>query len=285
MNVTSIFINNGQWNWDAIGVISDIILVMALVTVTCYYAREVRRQTELMVQDRERDRILDEVKYVLAPYIQSLKKELEAIEQNKIKWIRYPTGMCHFESYPFKSSYANIKEYGGAERDVFSKSDDLNVKFSSHEVLYDKLSAAYAAIEREVKTPELEERLKVLVKEFNESKEGVYKLTDVPFEQPDIIFGNFIINREYQIERRPDSNQPNIDFWEEYRDELLKFRDTPQIKELDKEIEGLLRQLKALDEELLENLEKIRERYRVKYSFTKYQIYPELKELEERLMV
>jgi len=285
MNGTSIFINNGQWNWDATSVISNIILVTVLVVITAWYTREVRRQTELMVQDRERNKILERVQDVLTPFIHFLKEEIEAIEHNKIKWSRYSTGMCHFEVYPSKLLHANIKEYGDAARDVFSKFSDLNVKFSSHDTLHDKLYAAYATIEREVKTLELEERLKVLVNKFNESKEGVYKLTDVPFEQPDIIFGNFIINREYHIERSPDSNQPNIDFWEEYRDELLRFRDKPQVDKLDKEIEGLLRQLNELDEELLEKLEKIRERYRVKYNFTKYEIDPKLKELVEWLAV
>lgn len=157
----------------------------------------------------------------------------------------------------------------------------MNRRFSSHDTLYDKLYAAYATIEREVKTPELKERLKVLVKEFNESREGVYRLTGVPFEKSDIIFGNFIINCEYQIEQRINYNLPSIDFWGEYRGELLEFRNTPQIKELDKEIEGLLRQLKDLDEALLEKLYRIREEYRVKYNFTKYEIDPELKKLEK----
>ncbi|MCK4732789.1 MAG: hypothetical protein KAT65_10070, partial [Methanophagales archaeon] len=83
------------------------------------------------------------------------------------------------------------------------------------------------------------------------------------------------------IERSPETIQPCIDFWEEYRDELLKFRDTPQIKELDKEIEGTLSQLKDLDEALLEKIEEIREEYRVKYKFTKYEIDPKLREVEE----
>ena len=285
MNVMSIFINNGQLNWDAISTISDIILVASLVAITLWYAKKVDEQTELMVQDRERNKILEEVQDVLTPCIRYLKEEIEAIKHNKIKWYRYPTGICHFEAYPSELLSADIKEYGDAARDVFSKCSDLNSKFSSHNALYDKLSAAYAAIEREVKTPELEERLKVLVMEFNESREGVYRLTDVPFEHPEIIFGNFIINRECQIERSPNSIQPPIDFWEEYRDELLKFREKSEVDKLDKEIEGLLMQLKALDEELLENLEKIREEYRVKYSFTKYEIDRDFKKLEEWLEV
>ena len=91
----------------------------------------------------------------------------------------------------------------------------------------------------------------------------------------------YIINFRYPIERSPETIQPCIDFWEEYRDELLKFRNTPRIEELDKEIEGILSQLRGLDGALLEKIAEIREKYRVKYNFTKYEIDPKLREVEE----
>jgi hypothetical protein len=263
-------------NWDAIR-------AAALIVIAAFSAIAIGIQTVLKVQDRDRDKILEEVQEVLTPTIHLLKEEIEAIAHNKIKWIRYPTEMCCFEGYPSKLLCTDIKTCSGAERDVFSKFSDLNSRFSSHDTLYDKLYAAYVMIEREVKTTELKERLKVLVKAFNESREGVYRLTGVPFEKPDIIFGNFIINCEYQTEQKINYSLPSTDFWEEHRDGLLEFRDTPPIKELDKEIEGFLRQLKELDEALLEKLEKIREEYRVKYNFTKYEIDPELKKLENPL--
>ena len=52
MSVACIFFNNGQWNWDAINTMSNIILVAALVVITGWYAREVAKQTKFMKKDR-----------------------------------------------------------------------------------------------------------------------------------------------------------------------------------------------------------------------------------------
>jgi len=59
--------------------------------------------------------------------------------------------------------------------------------------------------------------------------------------------------------------------------------DTGVSSYLDKEIEDTLCQLRKLDEVLLEEIEEIREEYRVKYNFTKYEIDPKLREVEESL--
>jgi hypothetical protein len=279
MNITDIFVNNGQLNWDAIGVISNIILVLALVLITYWYAKKVSEQTDLMVKDKERNKILEEVQVVLTPVIHHLEKETEAIRDNKISWHRYTSGRCDFNEGLSKLFYDNKKE--GAVRDITGKFPDLGEMFSSHDALYDKVNNLYAEIEREIKTPKLKERLKALVNKFNESKEEAYRLRGEFFDEPERIFGEFIINFRYPIERSPDTIQPHIDFWEEYRDKLLKFRHTPRIEELDKKIEDILSQLKELDEALLKTIEGIREEYRVKYNFTKYEIDPKSREIEE----
>ena len=281
MNITDIFFNNGQLNWDAINVISNIILVAALVGVTAWYAREVKRQTAIMIG--ERNKILEQVQDVLTPTIHLLKAEIEAILDNEIFWCRDRSGEGRFHKGLSKLPYDNKKERSATFRDIIKKSSGLENKFHSHNVLYDKLNESYAKIEGEVKTPELTERFNVLMNIFNESRDGDYRLRGEAFDEPERIFCflNFIINFRYQIVRSPDTIQPRIDFWEENRDELLKFRDTPLIKELDKEIEDVLSQLKKLDEALLKKIEAIRGKYRLKYNFTKYEIDPKLREVEE----
>jgi phage host-nuclease inhibitor protein Gam len=281
MNIIDIFFNNGQLNWDAISTICNICLVAALVWITAWYAREVKRQTAIMVRDSERNKILEQVQDVLTPTIHFLKAEIEAIQDNEIFWYRDISGEGRFDKGLSKLFYDNKKEWSATVRDVFKKILGLETKFHSHNVLYDKLNEFYAKIECEVKTPKLTERLKVLVSNFNESREEAYRLRAEAFDEPERIFGEYIINLRCPIERSPDTIQPRIDFWEENRDDLLKFRDTPQIKELDKEIEDVLSQLKKLDEALLEKIEEIREEYRVKYNFTKYEIDPKLREVEE----
>jgi len=52
MEVTDIFFNDGQLNWDAIGTVSNIILVGVLAYTTWRYAKQIKKQTEFMKIDR-----------------------------------------------------------------------------------------------------------------------------------------------------------------------------------------------------------------------------------------
>jgi hypothetical protein len=62
MSATDIFFIGGELNWDAINTISNVLLVAALVVITAFYAGEVRKQTNLMVKDQKRNRILEEIR-------------------------------------------------------------------------------------------------------------------------------------------------------------------------------------------------------------------------------
>ncbi|MCW3130855.1 MAG: hypothetical protein N2V75_12275 [Methanophagales archaeon] len=271
MNLSDIFLNNGQLNWDAIGAISNIVLVTALVLITYWYAKKVSEQTDLMVKDRERNKILEEVQYVLTPTIHHLEKEIEYIQNNNILWSKR-RGVGEFRPMYGRNEpiHRLFNTSSAVLKDVIHKYPELKSKFSSHDNFRDKLSELYAKIEKEVRTPEFEEQLRELLKRFNESKEGA-KLDNLDSVERKI--GYFIISK-FNPERSKDSSVFLHDFWNEYRNDLLKFRDTTRIKEYDKEIEGTLSQLKELDEALLEKLETIREKYRVKYNLTKYEINP-----------
>ena len=281
MNTTDIFFNNGQLNWDAISTISNIILVAALVFITWLYARQVRRQTILMEKDRMKNKILEEIQDVLTPTINHLEKETEAIKKNEIFW--YKSG----EEGIFEE-LSKIYSYSGAFKDVFGKFPDLEEMFLSHDNLYGKLNGLYTEIEREIRTPELKERLENLLNTFYQSKreeayerkltENAYKLRD---NEREGIFW-WIIN-DWTPKRAIHTLEPRIDFWEEYRDKLLEFRNTSRVKELGKEIENRLNELKELDGDLLDKIKEKREKYREEHHFTKYEIDPKLKELEEWL--
>jgi hypothetical protein len=52
MEVTDIFFNDGQLNWDVIGTVSNSILLGVLVCITWRYAKQVKKQTEFMKIDR-----------------------------------------------------------------------------------------------------------------------------------------------------------------------------------------------------------------------------------------
>ena len=271
MYLSDIFFDKGQLNWDAIGVISNIVLVAVLVVITYWYAKKVSEQTELTVKDRERNKILEEVQDVLTPTIHHLRKEIKAIQDDKILW--YERGGVG----KFGPGYARDKTIkhsfnasSSAFKDVIHKYPELGNKFNSHDDLRKKLSELYAEIGSEVRTDEFAERLHVLVNEFEQSREEV-NLEWVEY---------FVINK---FTSRISTDSPSVlhDFWEEYKDELLKFRNTQQIKGLDKEIEDILSQLKELDPDILKRIEEIRDGCREEYNFTKYEIDPKLRAVEE----
>lgn len=276
MNISNIFFNNGQLNWDAISTISNILLVLALVVITFWYAKKVSEQTKLMIKDRERGKILEEIQDVLTPTIHHLEKEISAIKKSEIFWSKpYEEGM--FDG--LSKFFYNKIEHTDAFKDIFRKHPDLEGKFLSHDNLYDKLNECYAKMEKEIMTPELKEHLKVLVDKFNQSREEPFKLAKAHLNEPERFFGGYIINN-WSPEGR---NEPRTDFWKECKEELLKFRNTPRVKELEKEKESILIQFKKLNEEFLENIKEIREKYRKEHNFTKYEIEPELKKFEEEL--
>jgi hypothetical protein len=235
MNSTEIFYNSGQLNWDAINTISNIVLVAALVLITAWYVHEIRKQTRLMIKDRERTKVLEEVQDVLTPAINHIKSEIDAIQNKKISWHRYTSGGCGFDSGLGRLYYST--QYGPV-------------------------------------TPELKERLEEMIKEFNKEKSATYRLTGEPIANAFGFYGGYLINLEYTIKRIPDSIQPHIDFWEEHQDELLKFRDKPHIIEIHKQICKKLIQLKELDDEIFKKLVKIREEYRKEYNFINDEIEP-----------
>lgn len=283
MNSAEIFYNNGQLNWDAINTISNIVLVAALVLITVLYAYEIRKQTRLMIKDRERNKVSEEVREVLTPAIEHIESEIDAIQNKKIFWHRYTSGGCGFDSGLGRLFYN--KRYGagrylfggksgGALQDILNKFSNLNGMFYSHDVLIDELNRCYEEIEKEIKTPELKERLDEMTREFNKGKSATYRLKGESIEDSFRFYGEYLINLEYTIKRSPNSIEPHIDFWEENQDELLKFRDKPHITEINEQISEKLIQLTELDEKLLKKLSKIREKYRKEYNFVNDEIEP-----------
>ena len=280
MNVTDIFFNNGQYNWDAINTIGNIFLVFVLVSITAWYAHEVKKQTNLIVIGQKRNKILEEVREVLTLVIDCLTREIEAIQNKKIGWRRHTSGECGFDNglirVFYNEQYGSIrsafpKKSSGALRDVLTKFPELNSMFSSHDSLIDELNELYVEIEKEIKIPEIKERLIKMAQEFDKGKASPNILN---IEDPYLVFSEYIINIEETRERPPNSIQPDLDFWEENQEELLKFRDTPHITEISKQIRNKLIQLRELNETIFKKVEKIRENYRKEFNFTDNEVEP-----------
>ncbi|RLG60050.1 MAG: hypothetical protein DRN95_00635 [Candidatus Hydrothermarchaeota archaeon] len=71
-------------DWTKINVISNIILVFALVAVTFWYAKKISDQTQLMIKDRERNKILEEIREVISSSIHQLEDEIQATNEGSI---------------------------------------------------------------------------------------------------------------------------------------------------------------------------------------------------------
>ncbi len=63
--------------------------------------------------------------------------------------------------------------------------------FSSHDSLIDELNKLYVEIEKEIKTPEIKERLIKMAQEFDKGKSPPYGLN---IENPALFFSEYIIN-------------------------------------------------------------------------------------------
>ena len=269
----------GELNWDSISILSNIVLVFALVIVTLWYASEVKRQTRLMGKDQKRHKILEEVQLVLTPSINSIKSEIKAIQHKQIFWHHYTSGGCGFNNgltcffYNEKKSqirYVFNEGISGALTDILEKFSDLKRLFTSHDSIINELNQLYIIIEKEIRTPELIGRIEELIEQFNENFDNSsFKAQNRPH-----LFVEYIINLEYLVNRTQNSIQPNIDFWEENKDELIKLRDNPLILEIGVQISSKLTQLRNLDDTILKSVEKIREDYRKEYNFTDNEINP-----------
>ena len=274
MNITDLFLINGQFNWDAINTISNIILVLILVSITGWYASQVKKQTNLMIKNQMRNKILEEVNDVLTPLINNLTKEIEAIQNHKIFWHHYNSDVYGFNSgltrFFHNEQYGSVKfifskKINGTLRDVLTNFSELESMLHSHDSLIDDLNKLYIEIENEIKIPEIRERLLKMAQEFNKGKSASYRLKT---EDPYLFFSEYIINIENMIKRTPNSIEPNIDFWEENQEELLKFRETDSITEIIGQIRNKLIQLNEENQINLEKVEEIREKYRKEYNFT-----------------
>ena len=269
----------GELNWDSISILTNIALVFALVMVTLWYANEVKRQTGLMVKDQKRHKVLEEVQSVLTPSINSVKSEIKAILHKQIFWYRYTSGGCGFDygltCFFYNEQISPVRYLfhdgiSGALTDILEKFSDLKRLFISHDSLIGELNQLYVLLEKEIRTPELVRRIEKLIGKFNENVDNSsLKVQNNPF-----LFIEYIINLEYLVNRRPDSIEPNIDFWEENKGELMKLRDNPLILDIGVQISNKLTQLRKLDETILKSIEEIREDYRKEYNFTDDEIEP-----------
>jgi hypothetical protein len=272
MNVTHIFLSNGQWNWDAIGTIISVILAAALVWIKWGSLKKVSEQTEQMIKDRKRNRILEAVKDFLTPTMHSLEDEIKAIQGNEIHWEIYTKDKAYImglsKRLPDKIDYTITT----------TKYPNLKTQLLSHDKLYNRLNELCDEIRSEIVGSEFKKRLRVLIDRFNEKRDITKQLTEDRRGKSENVYAGWIISKGI-FDRSPDQNTPYFDFWDRYKDELLRFISTPRIQNHKREIGAILDQLKELNEKLSKEIKGVIGKYREEYDLTKDEIDPTLKKL------
>ena len=256
-----------HWIWNAI----NDNLVLALVLITGFYAWQVRKQTKSVEKDRKRNKILDEVQKVLNPFITKMVEEIDTIDKRKSSSYSKQTGF----GQKFNDFFDLQADYSYAFRDIinnFSSLKRLSLKYKlrSNDKLSNKLNSLYTKIEKEL-TSEFESEpkfdIKDMVNKFNQShrpfETGEYKLQELEALCKDYIISKWDLNNVPLI-----GSELENEFLKENKDELLKYRDLPRIKELLKEIEKTLNIFKKSDGKILEIFEKIKNQYQKEYYFT-----------------
>ena len=121
MNITDVFYNNGQFNWDAISTIANSFLVLVLILVTIYYAREIKKQTQFI----EKDRLSKEMDVLVAPLYAKIGNS--NIFMKGASGYRASNNKQHLEYHSFWDKISENK-YLGSDNLLFSIDDYLKNK-------------------------------------------------------------------------------------------------------------------------------------------------------------
>ena len=285
MNVPHIFLSNGQLNWDAISTISSIILVAALVIITLWYAHQVGKQTKLVEADRKREIILERIKAVINPFITEIDSELDSIKKGKSFLFSTESGF----GQKFNLFFNDEALYSNVFWDIMGKSPLskplLKHELRSNDKLSDKVNELYTTIKEKL-TSKLEsdnfnEPLKDWVDDFNLSHPKAFgtdtrALSELENLCKEFIICNWDLNNIFQA-----GSELKTDFFKEFKDTLLKYRELPFMEELLKEITDTLNKFKKSDGKILKQFKKIKEKYRKEQHLPEKEINPAIRKLRE----
>ena len=266
-------------NTEAISTISNIILVLVLVIITGWYARQVRKQTKFMEIDRMRNRILEVVRYVLNPFVASLDYELQAIKKGESFRHSTRTGF----GQEFSKFFNYEKDYSYAFRDILTFRDvsffhKLKGELLSNDELSNKLNELYSKIVEEItnefRIDKFEEHLKGMLNEFNLSNPDKTETDARALNRFEELCRDYIICKCNSHEVYKAETELIADFMKKNKGELLKYRDLPRIDKLCKEIEEALKKFEESDRKLLERFQKRINKYRDEYRLNQKELNP-----------
>ncbi|UZE92483.1 MAG: hypothetical protein IB616_01335 [Methanosarcinales archaeon] len=232
----------------------NIVLILALVSITAYYAHQVRKQTEIMREDRERPQIVELMKGIVTPFIHQLEVEIRSLEKGEYEW-----------DHRGKRA-KNVNKLIGPERilnDLKRKSPPLKEKIENHNERCSILREKLENLDKAIYTREFEEKCRDRVAEHNKK----YRAGNPEFlsdglikNSPEVFVGHIIDNRKELF-----SATRFHDFWRGHGAEFLEMRNRGDIKDKIDEIGSIAEELKSLSQEIKDDLEQLREKYSQKY--------------------
>ena len=271
-HITDIFyLDNGQFNWDAISTISNIVLVLALVLLTWWYASQVKKQTDLTIKDIKRRPILDGVREFLIPVSKHLETEIVNIKNHNFIFYK-PDGIytlnwiCKFLD----------KKYGigFAKNDVFRNNPPLEQLFSDHDKLFYELIEIYKKIKETLENIIQIDCLKDLVEQFNRNqKEEANKLKGEALNNPIEYFIDYFINYEYHKKHGSDGDY-KVKFLKEFEEPIVRCIESDELHKLRKDEQNKLNEFIGIDEKILEKIKEIIGDYYNEYNLMENEINP-----------
>jgi len=256
--ITEIFyLSNGQHNWVAISTTVDGILVLALVCITGWYAYQVDKQTNLIMNANKRIIVLDCVDNFLKPCLKDMKEYIKYINDNNFYW-NQSNGMSQI-SWIWKTARSESGE-GFAKVDVFEKHRDLEVLCSEYDVLHEELIQVYNEIADVIKNTADEDCLKKRLRKFVETG-NVFGAE--PNTNPVEYFLQILVNYEY-YRKHGDEEKIDIKFLR-FDGNVVNCISTPGYNELDDVRTKKIEQVKEKIDEIIGEIETILRSYRREY--------------------
>lgn len=249
--------------------IINIVLVLALVLVTCWYASQVKKQTDLTIKDLKRRSIVDGIREFLLPLSKNLVSEIDNIKNNQFKF--YKRNGIYTINWIFKFSDEKYG-LGYAQNDVFRNNPSLKQFFSKHDILYDNLIEIYKEIEKVLVITIDIECLKKLMVEFNKDQENVIEpLLRSTDENLIENCTNSFINYEY-YKKHGSSGNYNIKFIKEFEERILKCVDSDDLQKYREKEQDKLKELIDIDNKILDEIREIINAYYNEYKLMENEI-------------
>lgn len=240
---------------------STIILVIASIAgalATIYYAITNHKLWQSTKKERQRPKHLNEVNFVIKPFIDQVDSELRILKGPHICWYTFRGELLVKKFHVNKAAEIVLKNF-------FKKNPKVEQTIKEHDDLVLKLEEIYNELVQAIKDKESFAKINEFVKEFEQNPKfrGMEK---IPLEGlPTLVLYHILEKTDLQSKWL---TNPFKSFWGEYGKIFLDIRKEKDIEEYLKKINQITDELIKTDQFLAENLQEIFDEYIIKYNIS-----------------